>query len=1001
MYPLGVGTFRVRHSRSSRTVLGTRRRYLPPVFTPPAGGGPTVVEADGASAGIADVSGIGAAIWVGVGASSGVASVSGDGNAIWAPVGASAGVDAASGDGAAVWLGVGSSDGAGAASGVGIAIWLGVGASGGTGAASGVSGAVWLVVGESSGSASVSGESEGSAVDDGDTAPVFRPPTSAIAADGYVKLDNRYAITPDARTMFPDAIGKANAYWNPSGFRPGKAFVLMAYSDVQAIKNLESHELSFHQVDEKQESKTYTIKALYWVSARKITPGALSDNSIFLIELADKRIFPWKWSSRKELYNFRTPAHSTARFIVESTRYSSGAIGSGTYTESPYTWREAIAAIWPSDMVGSCPPLPTGFTLDEGCEDIQMHGENPFEMLEGVFGILGLRLSYDAVDDTFKILMNGQEQPLPIGMPEYSYLFEKYVDSPDSVLGLPETIEVNFGIHNRQYGKERDSYVNNNWLSGDCIYQHRQSTGYGSHGTVHRIWVNKPAVVDGDGTPDTETTTFAEWVADKCIDDLSIETTHLRCGGLHAVKTDGKLKAVIIGNFGNGMTTEFARHAGDAKEWHGGGLMDQRAGDDVFRRPSFNNKGTAQYPRETQVVQIQFEEVDEGTFATPVDTSTGSLHHRVYRAWLATAGYGDDLDSDRQPCFVRFTDSMYDSLDDIGVRQGAVYIARRYGWFDAALSGSDESEALPLYLASQECPIEFVLLTSDPPDGDGFYTADLQVWHSGWTTIDSVKVLETNGGTLTSNTRYPAKFVRKQTGAALFVASENGSFSQDWGWFEGTAGASIVGAGAQTVSFVERWGGQTVASPVYVWTNPSLLRAPSGYSVWGIGKLSGSTWTIEIMRVQLQNARAWLDPTWGDTEYNAILGTVDGCALSARDTTISVMSAAVLPAIDEQIQFHDQSMISAVFWDGDKLYRTVETICLPLPKSDVDEEIFDTTTQTVVTSANIDADSLNFPKSTVRVFTTSATTQDEIPLYQCNAPSDTIDGGGAAPAYDP
>lgn len=83
----------------------------PPITLEDPAGGSTIIEADGAAAGISTAQGIGAAIWAAVASSDGVAAVSAVGAALTAGVGDAQGISTAQADAAAISASIGSSDG--------------------------------------------------------------------------------------------------------------------------------------------------------------------------------------------------------------------------------------------------------------------------------------------------------------------------------------------------------------------------------------------------------------------------------------------------------------------------------------------------------------------------------------------------------------------------------------------------------------------------------------------------------------------------------------------------------------------------------------------------------------------------------------------------------------------------------------------------------------------------------------------------------------------------
>lgn len=95
----------------------------PPITIEDAAGGSTIVEADGAAAGVATVTGVGAALWVVVASSDGVASASAVGAAIVAGAGDAQGAATTQADAAAIAAAAGASDGVATALADGAAIF--------------------------------------------------------------------------------------------------------------------------------------------------------------------------------------------------------------------------------------------------------------------------------------------------------------------------------------------------------------------------------------------------------------------------------------------------------------------------------------------------------------------------------------------------------------------------------------------------------------------------------------------------------------------------------------------------------------------------------------------------------------------------------------------------------------------------------------------------------------------------------------------------------------
>lgn len=121
-----------------------------------AGGGPTIIEADGNSSGSSTVAAIAVALFLALGSVTGLGAASSIGVALTTSVASSDGAGAGTGVGAAPFAGVASSDGTGAATGVGVNLFNGVGAAAGVGDALATSSATAIVT--------ASGEGIGAAI---------------------------------------------------------------------------------------------------------------------------------------------------------------------------------------------------------------------------------------------------------------------------------------------------------------------------------------------------------------------------------------------------------------------------------------------------------------------------------------------------------------------------------------------------------------------------------------------------------------------------------------------------------------------------------------------------------------------------------------------------------------------------------------------------------------------------------------------------------------------
>jgi len=131
--------------------------FLDDVSAPAGGGGPTIIETDGASIGLAADSIVGAALWNVGGAASGIAADTVVGVALWNVTYDAVGLAAASADSLVTAQSDGVASGLATDGVIGVALWNGLAASSGLAIDSIVTATQWLTLAAASGIATVTG----------------------------------------------------------------------------------------------------------------------------------------------------------------------------------------------------------------------------------------------------------------------------------------------------------------------------------------------------------------------------------------------------------------------------------------------------------------------------------------------------------------------------------------------------------------------------------------------------------------------------------------------------------------------------------------------------------------------------------------------------------------------------------------------------------------------------------------------------------------------------
>lgn len=245
-----------------------------------------------------------------------------------------------------------------------------------------------------------------------------------------------------------DWVGLANRYECPTGHESGVGHVLMARGDLDQIDVDTTHDLIFHDNQNRAPIKRLHIAG----GTRCLTPGApLDKQAIHLVPLADhRRIF--KLTSINRGYNLHlTP---TGAYQAETA----------TDEDTPLDWTEIWEDLWdelPAAYAGAVPLLPA--TPQGSPDSLAYHGWTVIDAIGDFLDRLGFTLVWNPFADTFNVVQLGIAQAGVADWEAAAMNYRLYDMEPvENQLGtVPGSVEILFRkMPTRAYGNPQfETYI--------------------------------------------------------------------------------------------------------------------------------------------------------------------------------------------------------------------------------------------------------------------------------------------------------------------------------------------------------------------------------------------------------------------------------------------------------------------------------------------------------------------------------------------------------------
>lgn len=529
-------------------------------------------------------------------------------------------------------------------------------------------------------------------------------------------LDNLPIVLPEGSQNSSFA-AKANTYWCPLGKAVGKAFVLMRKQDVDTIAAASQsfHTLKFVTRQASQADQTLSLSGLVWVNAQRVHAGDTNDdNALYLVELADRRTLVQQFSDTGKLaFNLRSFAQADD-YLTETENVS---------------WLSAITQIWNtmSFILGTFPGLPGTVTPNGLPENIHFSGKNSWNALHHLLEKINCTTAYDPVQDSFSIIsLAASQSNLPADDP---HLFDT-MPVEHAASSIPETVRVYFHTHYRNYGQERDTQPDDNWLVEDHSYSIDVATNETEAvaGTVFALWDDLPHILDENNLIENSTELTAranarmqDWLAAR---QWESPRKQLFSRIIPDVGVGSEIKSITWRCRGfqhGGSTTEIVRSptlplvSQDSSNGSTSGNWDS---------PDLDRHSTPAFPRLINAVQAWDALLEVGDNIQPnVD---GLIPGRVVR-WVA--GQLTTLED----CWIRPINLKQEenpsTTDIVNARHGDRFVAR--------LSGIKTSvgKTWPIYLAQIGQP--------DPQIYWGTVNANVTAWaETGCTTVSVTRAID-------------------------------------------------------------------------------------------------------------------------------------------------------------------------------------------------------------------------------------------------------------------
>lgn len=517
-------------------------------------------------------------------------------------------------------------------------------------------------------------------------------------------------VTLDSHPALASSTGPVARYVCPRGQQPGLAQVLLARDSVAQISggSADRHTLTFTTRVPGEADQTVALPGLVYVSAERIFPGAAGDPAaLYRVTLADPRALLTRFSDTGKLaFNLRSFAQA-ADYLSETDGLD---------------WADTIETVWDtmSSILGAFPGLPSGLTLTGVPENLHFDGQNSWHVLHRLLERIGLTTAYDPLDDSFSMVPYGEQT---LGTPPWPPLLLDNDPLPGPAAMLPETVRVYFHTHYKNFGQERDTQLDDHYLTGAHCHMVEVPTGIATAqaGTVLPLWDDLPAVRDEANLLENLTQLEARAAA-----VTAATIARLQANQPRSVTLPGIVDAILPGGQISGITWEVqppGRGGSTTRiDWADAPPLvfgQESASSENWHPPDLARPAAPAFPRLINAVQAWGSSAEPGEPLEP--NGDGLVPGRVVR-WVA--GSLVTLEN----CWLRpislETGEEPDPQQVVSLRHADRFIARLCG---VQTSGGN---TLPLYLVQTDQP---------QPTGQVYWGAcqqDKTEWDSGCTTVN-------------------------------------------------------------------------------------------------------------------------------------------------------------------------------------------------------------------------------------------------------------------------
>lgn len=502
----------------------------------------------------------------------------------------------------------------------------------------------------------------------------------------------------------------ANSVFCPLGPAHTSAWLVLTKRSVDALGANDQHTITWQHIETDddpeeatQTTRTLTFPGLYIVRAERLLHGGVDDpNALYLVEFADSRYLAARKSDSGNIKaNLLSFANDTL-YLPESA----GA-----------TWASLAQTLWTSvGALGGFFGMPAGLPLDGVPQNMRFIGLNAYRSLNAYLDQIDCALRHDPTANLYSIVQLGGTQDIP--EEEGSLQWDAQPVNP-AASRAAANIRVCFFSHEKNYGQERDTELNNNWAYEGTGHSITEETGIeGAQGTV-ALWDDLRQLRGGSVSNSSELNTRVQNRKARYVARWSVECEHrIHWGLLNTILPGGKVRAVLWRNWDDGkdsplggtvteficqpeLVTGLGGSQGEGPAWLDPHLAaPEREG---FTAPDYSRQTFPNYPRLPNMVQVWSEDAEVGETIEPYGIVPGGIgipdFQRFHRGRVVR--YRETGLRFSEDCWILFTDDYLNKVGNVKAVNGHVYGPARLSGLGLAgpnVAPDGSHETLPLYV---------------------------------------------------------------------------------------------------------------------------------------------------------------------------------------------------------------------------------------------------------------------------------------------------------------